>query len=1324
LVGTVGICLVVIITSLVGYSSITTHNDAVDAAKRSALEVAGDCSGHIEVEINVAIDAARTLAQVLSLVKDSESPLAIGRDQANNMLKTVLNENEAFFGTYTLWEPDAFDQKDAAHVNLEGHDQTGRFIPYWTKSAEGLVLEPLLDYGSGGTGDYYQIPKRTRNETIIDPYVYPVQGKEVLITSLVAPIIYDNEFYGIAGTDILLDTVQEMADETKLYNGQAEVNIIAYNGMIAAASGRPELVGKDISAIHADWQEDMEYVKKGISTLEEDEGRFAVFVPIHFGKTTTPWSVNINIPRKLIFAEAKKRALISVVSGTVLIIISLLLTYFIVGRLVHPLQRLTNVASNVARGNLEYEKIETANDEVGELSSTFDVMLTSLKEEKHANETKDWLKTGIGQLNDKIRGEQQTIELAQNVVAEIVKYLGAQVGVIYLAEHGDILKLVGSYAFTSRKGISNEFKFGEGLVGQAALEKKSIIVTDVPDDYLSIASGTGHGTAKNIMVVPLMYEGNVMGAIEFGSFYEFSETQLEFLESCVDNIAIAINSANSRTQLTELLQRTQAQSEELQTQQETLRATNEELEEQTQQLKSSEEQLRSQQGELEISNVQLEEKTAKLEEQKQDLEKSWHQIQAKSQELEAANKYKSEFLSNMSHELRTPLNSLLILAKLLTDNSDGNLTDEQVESSKMIYEGGQELLSLINEILDLAKVEAGKMEFKFEDVSLSQLAQRLETEFIPLAQEKGLEFRMEVQEDLPDCISTDKKRTKQILKNLLANAFKFTAQGRISVTISRPDEGVDLSRSQLDHNKSISIAVSDSGIGIAAAKQEMIFKAFQQADGNIDRQYGGTGLGLSISTNLATLLGGEIQLQSQDGEGSTFILFLPETTEASQTDDPHNTDLSTALQSSPSPQGTQASPENEMPCAEAQIISDDRIDITEGDKVILIIEDDARFAKILKDISHEKGFKCLVAGHGEAGLNIAVEDRPQAIILDVGLPGINGFSVIDSLKDNPVTRHIPVHFISAQDENPGATQALSMGAIGYLTKPASKEQLDGVFGHIKEFISTDIKKLLVAEDDVKTRASIVKLIGNDDVKIAAVGTGQEAYDLLKTEHFDCMVLDLGLPDMSGFDLLGQIENDADIIAKPPIVIYSGKDLSRSEAVELRKHAGSIIVKGAESPERLLDETTLFLHRIETSLPLEQQRMIRMAHEKETVLQGKKVLIVDDDMRNVFALSHALKAKEMTVIIAENGQEALDMLETHGDIDIVLMDIMMPVMDGYEAMRRIREREKYWKLPILALTAKAMKGDKQKCIEAGANDYLAKPLDLDKVLSMLRVWLYI
>ena len=597
----------------------------------------------------------------------------------------------------------------------------------------------------------------------------------------------------------------------------------------------------------------------------------------------------------------------------------------------------------------------------------------------------------------------------------------------------------------------------------------------------------------------------------------------------------------------------------------------------------------------------------------------------------------------------------------------------------------------------------------------------IEKEFDHVAEKNGIQLKTHIREGSPEFIRTDCKRARQILKNLLSNAFKFTEDGSVTITISRPEENTNLSYSGLDYRKAIAFAVSDTGIGISEKKQKMIFNAFQQADGTIDRKYGGTGLGLSISKEISKLLGGEIQLVSEKGVGSTFTLYLPEMVEGSFSENINN---NVEENDSKEEEITETKGTNKVDRPGTEIVSDDRTDISGDDKVILIIEDDPGFARILVDISHKKGFKCLVAGDGETGLKFAADNKPKAIILDIGLPGKDGFAVIDELKDNPATRHIPVHFISARDEAQSQTKALSMGAIGYVTKPVSTEQLDNTFNNIQEFISHDIKKLLVAEDNTNTRESIVKLIGGSpDIEIAAVGTGQEAYDLLKTQKFDCMVLDLGLPDISGFDLLNKIKNDDDISTKPPVVVYSGKDLSRDEAMELREYAGSVIIKGAQSPERLLDETSLFLHRVETSLPLEQQRMIRMAHDKESILQGKNILVVDDDMRNVFALSHALKSKGMTVLRAENGQKALELLEANQDIDIVLVDIMMPVMDGYETIKRIRAQEKYWKLPILALTAKAMKGDREKCIEAGANDYLAKPIDIEKVLSMLRVWLY-
>ena len=1400
LITAVGLCFLVIMTALVGYANYKLRENSIKAAKENVMETAHDISGHIKAEIDTALDASRTLAQILSTVKHSESPLDIGRDQVNQILLELVKQNDSFLGTFTVWEPDAFDQMDSAYVNLEGHDETGRFIPYWNRGPKGFIVEANLDYEIDGRGDYYQIPKKTKNEAAVGPYMYPVQGKEVLLTSLVVPIIYDNKFYGITGVDVLLEDLQKIVDEKRLYEGLAELNIIAYSGMIAAASGREELVGQDISVIHEDWEQDITYIKNGTTIIEEDEGRFAVFVPIYFGKATTPWSVNINVPYKVITADARMHTFLMVGIAIALSVLCIVVVYALISKIIRPLFDLTEIAENVAAGNLDYEQIETTNDEIGQVIGSFEEVIKSfaqitevckavaggdftrmvnvrgdkdilgesvnqmgktlsavvsqanaiahgdysteivptsdtdelgialsnmtikLRDTTAENERENWLKTGIGQLNDKIRGEQKTVDLAQKIITELAEYLDAQVGAIYLNDSEDNLKMVGSYAFTSRKGITNKFKLGEGLVGQAAIEKKSIIVTDVPNDYMPVTSGTGKAAAKNIMVVPLWHEDKVTGAIELGSFHEFSDDQLQFIRSCAESIAIAINSANSRTQTKELLEQTQRQSEELERQQEELRATNEELEKQTDTLKKSEGHLKAQQEELESANSDLETKTAELESQKDQITRAKTEVDIKAKELEVASKYKSEFLSNMSHELRTPLNSLLILSKMLMDNDSENLTDDQVHSAQVIHQSGSDLLSLINEILDLSKIEAGKMDLNIEKTDIAELQDNIKANFEHVADDKGVELIVNISDKLPKTITTDEKRLLQIIRNFLSNAFKFTEAGSVTVDFQRPDKTADLSRSGLKRSKTIAIAVSDTGIGISQDKQRVIFEAFQQADGSTSRRYGGTGLGLSISRELARFLDGEIQLVSQEGKGSTFTLYIP--------DKLHKSAKNPAVPSAAQVKAQKKDPaENQNASSgsvdlEQQIVPDDREDIIADDKVILIIEDDPNFAQILANMSREKGFKCLVTCSGEAGLKFAVDFEPSAILLDIGLPDMSGMGVLESLKDDAQTRHIPIHFISAQDSEAISDAVYKKGAIGYLTKPVSKEQLDGVFATIHEFITSDIRKLLIAEDDENTRTSIIKLIDNDDIDITVAETGEKAYELMESEKFDCMILDLGLPGMSGFELLNQMKNNDSIANRPPVIVYTGRELSRQEDVALKEYTGSVIVKGVGSPERLLDETSLFLHRVEKTLPREQQRMIRLIHDKDSVLSTKKVLVVDDDMRNVFALSHALKAKGMTVITAENGQKALDALDAEQDVDVVLMDIMMPVMDGYETIQKIREDKRFWKLPILALTAKAMSGDKEKCIAAGANDYLTKPVDIEKVLSMLRVWLYL
>ncbi len=718
-----------------------------------------------------------------------------------------------------------------------------------------------------------------------------------------------------------------------------------------------------------------------------------------------------------------------------------------------------------------------------------------------------------------------------------------------------------------------------------------------------------------------------------------------------------------------------------------------------------------------------------IENKNAELEKAQKVIQEKAAELELTSKYKSEFLANMSHELRTPLNSLLILSKFLADNKESNLTEKQVEFANTINAAGGDLLSLINDILDISKVESGKMVRHVENVLLNEFPSNIKRTFMPMVQQKDLTLDIDLENGLPDHIQTDIQRVNQIIKNLLSNAIKFTHKGGITIKINRPQKDSNLLISGMKHEEAIAISISDTGIGIPKAKQKVIFEAFQQADGSTNRKYGGTGLGLSISRELAKFLGGEIQMQSEEGKGSTFILYLPETISDKQESDsdkqesePKETSEKN-IPTSPVEQPTETDradlqPQTELPTG-LETIRDDRREIQPDDKTILIVEDDPNFAKILFDLVHEKGYKCLVAGDGETGLQFADYYQPVAIILDVSLPGIDGWTVMERLKGNSKTQKIPVHFITASEGN---IEALRMGAIGFLTKPVSMELLEGAFKKIEDVVSKRIKNLLIIEDDEAQKDDILKLINSEDISITVASTDQEAYDYINSGEFDCMILDPLFADKSGFDLLEKAKKNR-IIGRIPIIIYSPKELSKEEETKLNEYSKNIVIKEVKSPEELLDECVLFLHLIEENLPNAEQNERKMTHDKESVFEGKKLLIVDDDIRNVFALTSVLEEKGLEIGVAKNGRESLEYLEKNPDIDLVLMDIMMPEMDGYEATRRIRKQRRFEDLPIITLTAKAMVGDRNKCIEAGATDYIAKPVETDKLLSILRVWLY-
>ncbi|WP_460382734.1 response regulator [Pseudomonas amygdali] len=931
-----------------------------------------------------------------------------------------------------------------------------------------------------------------------------------------------------------------------------------------------------------------------------------------------------------------------------------------------------------------------------------------------------WLRNGQSELAEQVLGQLTLNMLGRNILQFLTHYLGASVAAVYIRQDHGGLTRAASYGFSREQEQQDQtIHSDEGIVGQAAQQDRIITLDELPENYFKVASGLGEGSPRSIVAVPTSNDDQVNGVIELGFLRPLTEQDLEFLELIADNIGTSIEAARYRQRLQEMLAETQQLNEELQVQQEELRTANEELEEQSRILKESQAHLETQQAELEQTNEQLADQSQALADQRDALDRNNEELsiaqaelQARADELQRASKYKSEFLANMSHELRTPLNSSLILAKLLAENPGENLTAEQVKFAESIYSAGNDLLNLINDILDISKVEAGKLEMRPENSSVSRLVEGLRSMFQPLAAEKKLAFTVDIQAGAPTMLFTDRQRLEQILKNLLSNAIKFTEAGAVSMVVSRqPGAG-------------IVFIVRDSGIGIAEEHQQGIFEAFRQADGTTNRRYGGTGLGLSISRDLAALLGGSISVTSAPGQGSIFSLVLPESYVEQGPQEPGNESavmLAPPAPSLPVPaapviqQSAPAPVPVETPVA---VFADDRDKAPFQRRCILVIEDEVRFAQILFDLAHELGYDCLVAHAADEGFNLASRYTPDAILLDMRLPDHSGLTVLQRLKELAPTRHIPVHVISVEDRQEAA---LHMGAIGYAVKPTTREELKDVFAKLEAKLTQKVKRILLVEDDALQRDSIARLIGDDDIEITAVGFAQEALDLLRENVYDCMIIDLKLPDMLGNELLKRMSTE-DICAFPPVIVYTGRNMTRDEEAELMKYSRSIIIKGARSPERLLDEVTLFLHKVESQLSNERQKMLKTARSRDKVFEARKILVVDDDVRNIFALTSALEHKGAVVEIARNGLEAIAKLNEVEDIDLVLMDVMMPEMDGYEATIEIRKDPRWRKLPIIAVTAKAMKDDQERCLQAGSNDYLAKPIDLDRLFSLIRVWL--
>ena len=962
--------------------------------------------------------------------------------------------------------------------------------------------------------------------------------------------------------------------------------------------------------------------------------------------------------------------------------------------LTNQVRAIAEVATAVTKGDLTRSIQVDARGEVSELKDNINTMINNLRGTTERNTEQDWLKTNLARFTGMLQGQRDLTTVGRIILSELVPLVNAQQGVIYQMETEQSAGMVLLSAFASDGPESHlrRIKVGEGLVGQCATEKRRMLISDLPENTVPIKSGLFEAVPRNVIVLPVLFEDRVKAVIELASLSAFTASHLAFLEQLTASMGIVLNSIEATMQTEGLLKQSQQLATELQTQQRELQQTNEQLAQKAQQLAEQ--------------NVEVERKN-------QEIEQARGALEEKAKELALTSKYKSEFLANMSHELRTPLNSILVLGQQLGDNPDGNLTDKQVEFARTIHGAGTDLLNLISDILDLSKIESGTVSVEAEEVFFGGLLEMVARPFRHEAEYRKLSFEVQSDPHLPRSLVTDSKRLQQVLKNLLSNAFKFTEEGGVRLSVSSAATGWSSEHPVLRAAGSvIAFEVSDTGIGIPTEKQRIIFEAFQQADAGTSRKYGGTGLGLAISRELANLLGGEIQLSSAPGKGSTFTLYLPQAYVGPSAGAAPDRKHSFAAQ----PIQLAGLAVSEAP---AEHLPDDRENLQPDDSILLIVEDDPHYARVLCDLSHDKGFKVLVATRGAEALALAREFHPTAVSLDVFLPDMLGWTVLNHLKQDPTTRHIPVQMLTLDEDR---HHGLARGAFSFVTKPTTPEGLEIALSRIKEYAMPRRKRLLVVEDNPAEQLSIKELLGYDDIDVTVASTGAEALEAINKEPFDCVVLDLRLPDMSGFELLERFR-DTPALSDLPVVVFTGRELSSEEDAHLHTLARSVVVKGVESPERLLDETALFLHRVVADLPAEKQKMLDRLHRSDDALVGKKVLVVDDDVRNIFALSSVLERRGMTVLTAGTGRQAIEMLESTPDVAIVLMDIMMPEMDGYETMQVIRQKTATRRLPIIALTAKAMKGDREKCLEAGASEYLAKPVNTDQLLSALRMWLH-
>ena len=1001
------------------------------------------------------------------------------------------------------------------------------------------------------------------------------------------------------------------------------------------------------------------------------------------------------------------------------------------GNLTTQVRAIGDVATAVTSGDLTRSIAVEASGEVAALKDNINEMIRNLRETTKKTTEQDWLKTNLARFTRMLQGQRDLVSVAQQILSELAPLVAAQHGVFYLAEREEradgsegevVLKLLASYAIQERRTTPSVFALGQGLVGQCAFEKEKILVTDVPHDYAQVLSGLGQATPLTVIVLPVLFEGRVNAVIELASFRLWNENQLVFLDQLTESIGIVVNTIAAGMRTESLLKQSQSLTQELQLQQEELRTTNERLERQAATLRESEERLRQQQEELQGINEQLQEKAQLLEVKNREVELAKSELEEKAEQLALTSKYKSEFLANMSHELRTPLNSLLILANMMSENVAGNLTAKQVEMSSTIHASGSDLLALINDILDLSKIESGTITVDPGEVHFTDLRYYVDQAFRHVADHKKLRFETLIAPDLPRSIYTDNKRLQQVLKNLLSNAFKFTERGNVSLDMRVVTDGWNRDIEALNRAEQvIAFSVTDTGIGIAPEKQKIIFEAFQQADGTTSRKYGGTGLGLSISREIARLLGGDLRVTSELGRGTTFTLYAPRVYESAVTPPAIQVVDATARRVMP----PVAAPAARLPAVllddgrhgegmATLTRLDDRDQIAPEDRVLLVVEDDPAFARILLDAGRAAEFKVVVAATADVALSHVRRYKPSAVTIDLKLPDVDGWTVLDRLKHDQTTRHIPAAVISVAEASRG--RAMRMGAFEYVQKPLHREVLAEVLGQLRSFASEG-RRLLLVEDDDAQRQQLLGLIGASDVEVITVASAADAAQLLREQRFHCVVIDLGPPDQAGLELLESLGDPE--TCRCPVIVHAARDVTDAEGAQLRRMAETIIVKEVHSPERLLDEVSLFLHRRHDDMPDAQRAMLEKFHQSVPALAHKTVLVVDDDVRNIFAITSALERFQIRVIYADNGIDGLALLESQ-NVDVVLMDIMMPEMDGYEVIQRIRAVDRWKRLPIIAVTAKAMGADREKCILAGATDYIAKPVDMAHLISVLRL----